>query len=139
MKAGRLFLLLLLFVLGACEKPSEYSYFIHSDEVEGGPYVFLLDNPDSLNTYDLSFYTGAGCEYGADVRLDLIWIAPDRSIFKEKVYLQPTETAGSVQLYRSGIRPGAVGQWVLLVNVIHAPEFFPGLGIVSKCTENGTR
>ena len=140
MTAGRFSLLFLaLLILGACSKPSEYSCFVPASEVEGGPYIFLLDNPDSLNTYDLSFYTGAGCRFGGDVRLDIMWISPDRQVFREKVYLQPSETAGSVQLYRSGIRPGTVGQWVLLVNVIHAPKFFPGLGIVSNCTENGTR
>lgn len=124
-------------ILCQCSKPGTYDAFISVEDAPGGVYVFEFPLESTRDTYDFSFYTRVDGEWDRSIRLDVEWVSPEGASFPEKVYLRPDNPSGSVQLYRSGMKPVCAGQWKLSVHVPFAPEGFRGLGLI--CKANGPR
>jgi hypothetical protein len=106
-----------------------------------GPYTFFVEMTDSTATYDFDFYTRVDAprdsiRAGAALPLSVTWTSPSFHVFREDVYL-PLEGRSSfysLQVrapYRTGVRPGEFGQWVLNVRVDDAPEGLRGMGLVT--------
>ena len=126
-------------LLTAC-RPTSYEQFIRADQAPEGEYVFALDLADSTAAYDLSFYTRidpalmAAEEPSRTLELEISWkpAASDSVFLHEAVYIPYGDKAGSVQLYRSGVRPSPAGEWNLSVKPNEAPEGLRGIGIICK-------
>ena len=139
----------LLLLLAAC-RPASYEQFIRADQATGGEYVFALDLSDSSAVYDLSFYTRIDPALMAveqpdrSLGLEISWFAPaapdsgldpepqDSVALRETVFLPYGGKAGSLQLYRSGVRPSPAGEWRVTVRPQAAPEGLRGIGIICK-------
>ena len=146
MKATRLVLFAMLLV--AC-RPASYEQFIRADQAQDGEYVFALDLSDSTATYDLSLYTRvdpalmASATPSAELALQVCWLGPAGEAtasqaclavpaMSEIVYLPFGAAAGSVKLYRSGVKPAQAGEWHLAVTPIAPPGGLRGIGIICK-------
>ena len=135
----------LALALSSC-RPASYEQFVRSNQARGGEYLFELDMSDSSATYDVSLYTRADAPLMTSERpdsqmaLSVRWFAPsDSAALAETVFLPCGGAAGSVQLYRSGMRPRPSGTWKVSVRVKDAPEGLRGIGIICKRNSNGTR
>ena len=95
---------------------------------------------DSLALYDFSFYTRVdGDEHAEDpLRLDISWVAPSDTVYRETVYMYAGDERGQLQRYRSYMRFPLTGEWMLKVSVSPQLDGFRGLGLVWK-EKNGTR
>ncbi len=148
-------LLSALLLFAASCRPASYEQFIRADQAQDGEYVFALDLSDSTVTYDLSLYTRvdpalmAAATPSAELALQVCWLAPQPSVgeavpdstalsclavpaMSEIVYLPFGAEAGSVKLYRSGVKPAPAGEWHLSVTPIAPPEGLRGIGIICK-------
>ena len=127
----------LLLLLAAC-RPASYEQFIRADQATGGEYVFALDLSDSAAVYDLSFYTRIDPALMAveqpdrSLGLEVSWSQADSVFLRETVFLPYGGKAGSLQLYRSGVRPSPAGEWRVAVRPKEAPEGLRGIGIICK-------
>ena len=148
----------LLLLLAAC-RPASYEQFIRADQATDGEYVFALDLSDSAAVYDLSFYTRIDPALMAveqpdrSLGLEVSWspavpltVTPDSTAvmpdadraslpgpaLRETVYIPYGGKAGSLQLYRSGVRPSPAGEWRVAVRPQAAPEGLRGIGIIYK-------
>lgn len=130
----------LLLLLAAC-RPASYEQFLRADQATSGEYVFALDLSDSAAVYDLSFYTRIDPALMAveqpdrSLGLEVSWFAPaapDSAALAETVFLPYGGKAGSLQLYRSGVRPSPAGEWRVAVRPQAAPEGLRGIGIICK-------
>jgi len=118
-------ILLMSVMLCSCGRPASYEEFIRCDEAPGGIYSFSLDIPDTLASYDLSFYTSSMDEA---LQLEISW-----GSLRETVWFPQHKDRA---LYRSGIRPGA--RMELRIKAIDPPKRFRGLGIILE-QKDGTR
>ena len=132
-----LFILIPAIMLCQCSKPGTFDAFVSAEDATGGLYVFEFPLESVQEAYDFFFYTRVDGTWDRSIRLDAEWTSPEGNVFSEKVYLRPDDPSGSVQMYRSGMRPLCTGQWKLSVSVPFAPEGFRGLGLI--CKGNGTR
>ena len=98
--------------------------------------------------YDLSFYTRIDPALMAveqpdrSLGLEVSWspvvipdsdrVSPDSVFLRETVYIPYGGKAGSLQLYRSGVRPSPAGEWRVAVRPQAAPEGLRGIGIICK-------
>ena len=152
MKATRIAIFAIMLLVGC--RPASYEQFIRADQAQDGEYVFALDLPDSTATYDLSLYTRvdpalmAAATPSAELALQVCWLAPAEGgtplggstspacfampELSEIVYLPFGAEAGSVKLYRSGVKPAPAGEWHLSVTPIAPPEGLRGIGIICK-------
>ena len=150
----RIILPVTLLLLAAGCRPASYEQFIRADQAQDGEYVFALDLSDSTATYDLSLYTRvdpalmAAATPSAELALQVCWLAPAEGgtplggstsqaclavpAMSEIVYLPFGAEAGSVRLYRSGVKPAPAGEWHLSVTPIAPPEGLRGIGRI--CT-----
>lgn len=134
----RIILPVTLLLLAAGCRPASYEQFIRADQAQDGEYVFALDLSDSTATYDLSFYTRvdpalmAAATPSAELALQVCWMNPGGEAMSEIVYLPFGAEAGSVKLYRSGVKPAPAGEWHLSVTPIAPPEGLRGIGIICK-------
>ena len=140
LRAGVLPALLLpafLLLLSGC-RPASYEQFIRADQAQDGEYVFALDLSDSTVTYDLSLYTRvdpalmAAATPSAEIALQVCWQSTAVEAMSETVYLPYGAAGGTVQLYRSGIKPTAAGEWRLTITPMTPPAGLRGLGIICK-------
>ncbi|MBQ3711856.1 MAG: hypothetical protein II891_05615 [Bacteroidales bacterium] len=130
-------------------RPASYEQFIRADQAQDGDYIFQLDLSDSTATYDLSLYTRvdpalmAAATPSAELALQVCWLYPaveaasDSACFakptmSETVYLPYGAAGGTVQLYRSGVKPSPAGEWRLTVTPMAPPAGLRGLGIICK-------
>lgn len=126
--AGCFFLLLLLAV--SCGRPSSREYFQRSDG--SGEYTFPLELADTLQPYDISFYTVIDRPlFSPDTLvcfpMQLVWRSPSGRYFSETVYYP----ADSVKvLYRRGLVPSEEGEWTLSVTLGTEPSGLRGLGVI---------
>lgn len=153
MKATRIAIFAIM-LLVSC-RPASYEQFIRADQAQDGDYIFQLDLSDSTATYDLSLYTRvdpalmAAATPSAELALQVCWLAPQPSVgeavpdstalsclavpaMSEIVYLPYGSAAGSVKLYRSGVKPAPAGEWHVAVTPIAPPEGLRGIGIICK-------
>ncbi|MBR6270414.1 MAG: hypothetical protein IKR30_07605, partial [Bacteroidales bacterium] len=148
MKATRIAIFAIM-LLVSC-RPASYEQFIRADQAQAGEYVFVLDLSDSTATYDLSLYTRvdpalmAAATPSAELALQVCWMNPggeeaasDSACFakpamSEIVYLPYGAAGGTVQLYRSGIKPSPAGEWRLTITPMTPPAGLRGLGIICK-------
>ena len=136
MKATRLVLFAILLLVGC--RPASYEQFIRADQAQDGEYIFALDLSDSTASYDLSLYTRvdpalmAAATPSAELALQVCWLGPAGEAMSENVYLPFGAAAGSVKLYRSGVKPSPAGEWHLAVTPIAPPEGLRGIGIICK-------
>lgn len=145
----RIILPVTLLLLAAGCRPASYEQFIRADQAQDGEYVFALDLSDSTATYDLSLYTRvdptlmAAATPSAELALQFCWYSPAGEAtaaqpclavpaMSEIVYLPFGAEAGSVKLYRSGVKPAPAGEWHLAVTPIVPPEGLRGIGIICK-------
>ena len=134
----RIILPVTLLLLAAGCRPASYEQFIRADQAQDGEYVFALDLSDSTATYDLSLYTRvdptlmAAATPSAELALQVCWMNPGGEAMSEIVYLPFGAEAGSVKLYRSGVKPAPAGEWHLSVTPIAPPEGLRGIGIICK-------
>lgn len=145
----RIILPVTLLLLAAGCRPASYEQFIRADQAQDGEYVFALDLSDSTATYDLSLYTRvdptlmAAATPSVELALQVCWYSPAGEAtaaqaclavpaMSEIVYLPFGAEAGSVKLYRSGVKPAPVGEWHLAVTPIAPPEGLRGIGIICK-------
>lgn len=143
------FLFSALLLFAASCRPASYEQFIRADQAQDGEYVFALDLSDSTATYDLSLYTRvdpalmAAATPSAELALQVCWLGPaveataSQACFavpamSEIVYLPYGAAGGTVQLYRSGVKPVPAGEWHLSVTPIAPPEGLRGIGIICK-------
>lgn len=144
--AAKLVSLLLVFALASC-RPASYEQFLRCDQAEGGEYVFMLDMSDTLSDYDVSFYSRIdapvmeSAKPASQMALSVSWFAPQGTApsLSETVYLPYGGAAGSVRLYRSGVRVEPLGEWRVSVRPQDAPEGLRGIGIICKRNLHGTR
>ena len=131
-----LFSALLLFAAGC--RPASYEQFIRADQAQDGEYVFALDLSDSTATYDISLYTRvdpalmAAATPSAELALQVCWQSTAGEAMSEIVYLPYGAAGGTVQLYRSGIKPSPAGVWRLTITPMTPPAGLRGLGIICK-------
>ena len=144
MKATRIAIFAIM-LLVSC-RPASYEQFIRADQALDGEYVFALDLSDSTASYDLSLYTRvdpalmAAATPSAELALQVKWLAPASAVLSclavpamsEIVYLPYGSAAGSVKLYRSGVKPAPAGEWHVAVTPIAPPEGLRGIGIICK-------
>ena len=150
MKASRIAIFAIM-LLVSC-RPASYEQFIRADQAPDGEYAFALDLADSAATYDLSFYTRidpalmAAEQPSGSLGLQVSWFPPavaappagtdpvtlDTAAIAETVYIPYGGKAGSVQLYRSGIKPSPAGEWRLTITPMTPPAGLRGLGIICK-------
>lgn len=136
MKVTRHVLFAILLLAGC--RPASYEQFIRADQAPGGEYVFALDISDSTAVYDLSFYTRvdpglmSAAMPSGEIALQVCWYGPADSTLVETVYLPRGGAGGSVQLYRSGIKPSPAGEWRLTVTPTAPPAGLRGIGIICK-------
>ena len=145
---SRIIPLIAVLLLAAC-RPASYEQFIRADQATDGEFVFALDLSDSSAVYDLSFYTRIDPALMAveqpdrSLGLEVSWFAPasaapepvegpDSVALRETVFLPYGGKAGSLQLYRSGVRPSPAGEWRVTVRPQAAPEGLRGIGIICK-------
>lgn len=125
----------------SCRCPSSMETFVKARDAEGGEYVFDLFMPDSLKTYDVSFYMRIDPflrkERNVPVEMIVDWVSPSDSVaLGDTVFFEVDDLRGSEKLYRSGVALDADG-WKLKVKVGKPVRGLSGIGIV--CKENGTR
>lgn len=131
-------LLSALLLFAASCRPASYEQFIRADQAQDGEYVFALDLSDSTATYDLSLYTRvdpalmAAATPSAELALQVCWMNPGGEAMSEIVYLPYGAAGGTVQLYRSGIKPSPAGEWRLTITPMTPPAGLRGLGIICK-------
>ncbi len=128
-RCGLLFLCALL-LAAACSQPRSREQFIRSDGT--GEYSFPLELADTLQAYDISFFTAIdGPLFRPDTLvsfpMQVVWRSPSGRYFSETVYYP----ADSLRVrYRSGVVPSEAGEWTLSVTVSPEPEGFRGLGVI---------
>ncbi len=131
-------LLSALLLFAASCRPASYEQFIRADQAQDGEYVFALDLSDSTVTYDLSLYTRvdpalmAAATPSAELALQVCWQSTAGEAMSENVYLPYGAAGGTVQLYRSGIKPSPAGEWRLTITPMTPPAGLRGLGIICK-------
>lgn len=133
-----------LLPLVSCHETLEREYFLRSSErSELGSYVFTLPLPDSLRTYDLSFFTRMTASerkvaamkdtvtyhvalkspsgiYYTGSGCFLTSCCTDTSPFS-RVYVIP---------FRQGFRPSEYGDWLMYLTIRDEDEYgFDGFGI----------
>lgn len=130
----------------ACSEPSGYEVFVRAEDAPDAVYSFVFPVSDTLNIYDLSFYTRSdelrAVAHGAKspLEMDVRWYAPsakDSAALAETVYADGGGARGRVFAYRSGVILPEAGEWTITVRLAGAAEGFCGLGLKSK--KNGTR
>ena len=127
----------LLLFTASC-RPASYEQFIRADQAQAGEYVFVLDLSDSTATYDLSLYTRvdpalmAAATPSAELALQVCWQSTAGEAMSEIVYLPYGAAGGTVQLYRSGIKPSPAGEWQLTITPMAPPAGLRGLGVICK-------
>lgn len=135
--------LLAVLSLTACSRPESYEEFIQVDDSIRGRYEFELDMSDSLEVYDVSFYTRVdrGKIYSVNelppLEIKVIWESPSGRVYDETVYMSSGDSRGVREKYRTGIEPYERGIWKLCVIPDDPPKGFRGLGIVFE--RYGTR
>lgn len=134
---------LVLVVLAACSRPKSYEEFIREKDSVSGMYSFELDMTDSLDIYDVWFYTRVDRSRAATVAdyppMELVvwWVAPSGKVYDETVYMSSGDYRGVREKYRSGIEPSERGVWKLCVKPNDPPKNFRGFGVI--CERYGTR
>ena len=103
-------------------------------------FDYPLAVEDTLTLYDLSFYTRMdGDEKVLEpLRLDIAWVAPADTLYRETVWMYAGDENGRLQRYRSDLRFPSAGEWTLKVSVSPQVKGFRGLGLVWK-EKDGTR
>ncbi|MBR6458112.1 MAG: hypothetical protein IKS71_05895 [Bacteroidales bacterium] len=127
----------ILLCLCSCKRPTSGELFLPAPR---NSYDFAVQVVDTLALYDFSFYTrvdGDG-RVSDPLRLDIAWVAPADTVYRETVYMYPGDDRGKLQRYRSYMRFPAEGEWTLKVGVSPEIKGFRGLGLVWK-ERNGTR
>ncbi len=119
-------------VLAACSRPSSYEQFVRSDG--SGEYSFELELPDTLSSYDISFYSAVDRPlFSADTLrsfpLQVVWRSPSGRYLSETVYY-PADSLKA--RYRSGIVPSEEGSWTLSVTIAPEPRGLRGLGVICR-------
>lgn len=123
-------LLALLLLAVSCTQPRSHEYFLKSDG--SGEYSFTLEMTDTLQGYDISFFTSIDRPLLRPDTLNcfplqVVWRAPSGRYFTETVYYP----ADSVRVrYRSALVPAEAGLWTLSVGVAPEPRGFRGLGVI---------
>lgn len=131
------------FALVSCVRPGAYEEFLTVGESVAGRYNFELDMSDSLDTYDVSFYTRVDRGRTSTVReypplkLDIWWKSPSGKVFDETVYMSSGDYRGVRELYRSGIVPSERGVWTLCIQPENPPKGLRGMGVI--CERYGAR
>ena len=125
----------------SCRCPSSLETFVRTRDAEGGEYVFDLFMPDSLKSYDISFYVRTDPllrkATETPIELSVDWVSPSDSVaLSDTVYFIPDSVRGVERMYRTGVRLEKQG-WKLKVRAGKAPRGLSGIGLV--CKENGTR
>ncbi len=141
-----------LFVLAAllccaCSEPSGYEAFVRAEDASDGVYSFVFPVSDTLNVYDLSFYTRTDNLHAlsrsarAPLEMNIRWFSPssegEQASLAETVYADGGSDCGRRFAYRSGVVVPEAGDWTLLVSLAGVPEGFCGLGLT--ISKNGTR
>lgn len=121
----------------SCARPTSGELFLAAPR---NSYDFPVEVVDSLALFDFSFYTRVdGDEPDGDpLRLDISWVAPSDTVYRETVYMHAGDERGQLQRYRSYVRFPLTGEWTLKVSVSPEVKGFRGLGLVWK-EKNGTR
>lgn len=138
--------------LASCGRPASYEKFLLQDErSQDGYYNFEIDFSDSLQLYDLYFYTridysDASSRFKKESLppLEVIWTSPDSVYYKEIILLEPSELieknelqsikySNSIKtLYRKDISPVIYGQWKLSAKFLNSElkGEIRGLGVI---------
>ena len=132
----------LCLMLLSCVRPDTEELFVKAEDADNGLYIFKVDMPDSLASYDFSFYfrvdqffTGNG-QY--TIPMDINWITPSSgTALKERVYAGGRGNEGMRLEYRTGVRVSETGEWIIQVCPRNLPDKFRGFGLIVK--RNGTR
>lgn len=132
MRRSRLIILACTFLgLSSCGRPTSGELFLPSPR---NSYDFPVAVVDSLAMFDFAFYTRVdddGVE-NAPLRLDIAWVSPADSVYRETVYMYSGGEDGTLERYRSYMRFPLSGQWTLRVRVTPEPKGFRGLGLTWK-------
>ena len=124
------FLLCLLLLAASCSQPRSREHFIRSDG--SGEYKFPIELSDTLQAYDISFYTSLDRplfrpDTLVSFPLQVVWRSPSGRYFSETVYYP----ADSLRVrYRSGVVPSEAGEWTVSVTISPEPPGLRGLGII---------
>lgn len=124
----------LLLAGSACVRPDTMEMFVSSSKAEDGVYIFDFELPDTLATYDFSFFVRVDGPQLDSLPLKVMWLDPAGESFTETVYMDPGK---EVELYRKDVVPVRAGDWRICVRPSVTSEGFRGLGLI--CKENGTR
>ena len=117
-------------ILVSCGPPPSYEVFHRSDGT--GEYAFPIELADTLQAYDISFYTNIDKpllqrDTLVSFPMQVIWRSPSGRYFSETVYYP---AASRKVLYRTGLVPSEEGEWTVSVSINPEPQGFRGLGIV---------
>lgn len=121
--------LCVLACLISCERPTRGEIFLASPR---NSYDFPVEVEDTLAFFDFGFYTRVDGDSRTDspVRLDISWVAPNDSLYRETVWMMAGAGDGTLQKYRSYVRFPLSGKWLLKVGVSPEVRGFRGLGLV---------
>ena len=126
-----------LCLLAGCSRPMAGELFLNAPR---NSYDFPVAVADSLSSYDFSFFTRVDSEskVSEPVRLDVVWVAPTDSMWRETVYMLTGSHDGTLQRYRTGVTFPSTGEWTLKVSLSPEIKGLRGLGLVWT-ENNGTR
>ena len=127
----------ILLCLCSCRRPTSGEIFLTAPR---NSYDYPISVQDSLALYDFSFYTRLDGDEPIDepLRLDISWVAPADTTYRETVWMYAGDERGKLQRYRTSVRFPACGQWTLKASVSPQMKGFRGLGLVWK-EKDGTR
>lgn len=120
-----------LLCLCSCGRPTSGELFLPAPR---NSYDYPISVVDSLALFDFAFFTrvdGDGSE-SLPVRLDVSWVSPADTVYRETVYMLSGAENGTLERYRSYVRFPSAGQWMLKVSVSPEVKGFRGLGLTWK-------
>ncbi|MBO4605804.1 MAG: hypothetical protein J5667_04630 [Bacteroidales bacterium] len=128
---SRLLIALAVVCFWSCARPVSGELFLAAPR---NSYDFPILVVDSLAHFDFAFYTRVDSDDSVSepVRLDITWVAPSDTVYRETVYMLTDTGEGTLQRYRSYVRFPSVGQWTLKVGVSPEVKGFRGLGLIWK-------
>lgn len=134
----------------SCTPAGQNQEFLKMNQRDSlGRYVFNVEMTDSLQRYDVDFYTRLDIKRSVfrlmdDIRIDALWIAPDGNEYAETVYIPKLSCTNAtafskeyISPYRKNLTPVIYGKWTLCLTV---PEEnligLKGMGVSYRPSEN---
>lgn len=114
----------------ACSDSFQTSSFVKAENAADGVYEFTLNLSDSLETYDIDFYTRSRRASSQGYPLFVTWTSPDGESFFETVYMRLGSVDGVRESYRKGTVPSKYGVWKLSVAPQCPSDLLFGFGVI---------